>query len=85
MSREDNVRLLARAYRCAEARAEEVLGQLETGQRQVISREALLRKAGVKHSDLRKTTRPLSHVGELGVSLKWPNRLGQHRGNGRGE
>lgn len=84
MSREDYIRLIARAHRCTMDQAEEISRQLESGERKPLDNEALLRKAGVKRSDPRKDTRPLSRVNNLGVSLEWPTRPGQHRDNGQG-
>jgi hypothetical protein len=46
MSREQNVRLMMKAYQCSQERAEQICAEIESGKRKVASNEALLKRAG---------------------------------------
>lgn len=84
MSREDDIRLIARSHRVSEAEAEKIIDDIESGRKTVISAEALARKAGVSRSDLRKSTRPIARLfGESLESLDLPPRNAGRRDNGR--
>jgi hypothetical protein len=82
---DDKVRLIMKSHRCDEETARQILADIESGEREVISAEKLSKKAGPgRRTNLRKSTRPLSQLfGDSLMSLEQPARGNVNRDNGR--
>jgi hypothetical protein len=81
---DNEVRLIMKSHRCSAEEARQILADIESGKRKVISADALCQKAGVNRSNLRKSTKPISQLfGESLMSLEQPARGAVRRDNGR--
>jgi hypothetical protein len=81
---DNEVRLIMKSHRCDEESARQILADIESGARKVISADDLCRKAGVSRSDLRKSTRPIARLfGESLERLDSPPRNAGRKDNGR--